>query len=237
MDSETVEKTNSWRHVVVNGKSYDNDDAVLSGRDILGLAGLKPATEFQLIQVRNNRTHLKGPDDKIDLKAEAGSVFRAFEGDRSFSWTLDEIGQVWGAESLEVDELITLFSIEPDHELVLEREDEPDIVLQPGGSVSFAERGTEDIVTRRKKPEFVVVSVFTTAGVYPAQGSVRVKPEELVSTVLEKAAKKLDLKDTDNWVVTYDGRQINPALSFAQNTLSGTVELDWSPPEGGGGNA
>lgn len=237
MDGETADKIESWRHVQVNGQIYDNDDPVVSGRDVLGLAGLKPSTEFQLIQVRKNRTHLKGADDKIDLKAESGSIFRAFEGDRSFSWTLDEISQVWGAETLEVDELIELFSIDSDHELVLERGDEPDIVLRPGGSVSLAERGTEDIVTRRKKPEFVLVSVFTTAGIYPAEGAVRVKPDELVVAILEKAAKKLDLKDTESWVVTYDNREINPALSFAQNALIGTVELDWSPREGGGGDA
>lgn len=237
MDGETAELTASWRRVPLNGKIYETGDAEQTGRELLTLAGLAPASEYQLILIRNNHTHLIGLDDKVDLKAEKGAVFRAFEGDRSYSWTLDEIGQVWGASTLEVDELISLFEISPNKDLVLEREDQPDVVLRPGGVVSFEEKGTEHIVTRNKKPEFVLVTVFTTAGVFPAQGALRARPDELVSTVLERAAKKLDLQDTATWVVTVDGRTINPAMSFAQNGLSGVVELDWSPPEGGGGRA
>jgi len=237
MDGETAEAISSWRHVVVNGRTYDSSDPDPSGRDILNLAGLAPASEHQLILIRNNRTHLIELDDKIELKTEGGAVFRAFRDDRAYSWTLDEIGQVWGAETLEVDELISLFSIAPNEELVLERGAEPDTVLQPGGSVSFAEPGTEHIVTRRKRPEFLLVSVFTTAGVFPAEGALRVTPDILVSAVLARAAKKLGLTDTTDWVVTVDGRDINPVATFAQNALSGAVELNWSPREGGGGDA
>jgi hypothetical protein len=237
MDGKTTELMAGWHHVTVNGQLYETDDAEQTGRDLLTLAGLAPASEYQLILVRSNRTHLIGLDDKVDLKTEKGAVFRAFEDDRSYSWTLDEIGQVWGAPTLEVDELINLFEISRDKELVLERDDEPDVVLRPGGVISFEEKGTEHIVTRHKKPEFVIVTVFTTAGIFPAQGAVRARPDELVSTVLERAAKRLDLKDTAGWVVTVDGRSINPTMTFAQNGLSGAVELDWSPPEGGGGHA
>jgi hypothetical protein len=237
MDGETTELMASWRHVTVNGQVYETDDAEQTGRELLTLAGLAPASEYQLILIRNHRTHLIGLDDKIDLKAEKGRGFRAFEGDRSYSWTLDEIGQVWGAPTLDVDELISLFEIRPDKELVLERDDEPDVVLRSGGVISFEEKGAEHIVTRHKKPEFVLVTVFTTAGIFPAQGAVRARPDELVSTVLERAAKKLDLKDTATWVVTVDGRTINSTMTFAQNGLTGEVELDWSPPEGGGGRA
>lgn len=236
MDREMAELTASRPLVVVNGTTYDIDDPRPTGRDVLNLADLKPATEHQLILVRMNRTRLIGADDKLDLSAEQGGVFRAFRGDRTFSWTLDEVGQVWGAEVLEVDDLIALFGT-GDKELVLEREDEPDLVLRPGGTVSLAERGTEDIVTRRKQPELILVTVFTTAGVFPAEGALRVTPNTLVEDVLRRAARKLNLQDTMGWVVTADSRDIDPGKSFAQNGLSGTVELNWSPREGGGGNA
>lgn len=237
MDGETAELTTNWHHVVVNGQTYEADDAKLTGREILTLANKAPASEYQLILVRKNRTRLVGLDDKVDLKVETDAIFRAFEGDRTYSWTLDEIGQVWGADSIEVDELMSLFHVDPGMELVLERDDQPDVVLHAGGAVSFEERGTEDIVTRHKKPEFVLVTIFTTAGVFPAEGAVRARPEDLVSEILQRAAKKLHLKDTESWVVMVDGRDVNPALTFAQNGLSGTVELDWSPREGGGGDA
>lgn len=226
-----------WRQVVINGNSFKTNDQKQSGRDLLGLAGLSPASEFVLVLVSQNRTRLIGLDDKVDLRVEKDAVFRAFESDRVYTWTLDEIGQIWGTETLEVNELIGLFSINEDQELVLEREHEPDVVLRPGGSVSFAQRGTEDIVTRRKRPDVLLVTVFTTAGVFPSEGALRVPPDTLVQNVLERAARKLDLKDTTNWVVTADGRDIDPSRSFAQNGLTGIIELDWSPREGGGGHA
>jgi hypothetical protein len=235
MDGETGDALTSWRFVTLNGETYETADQVQDGRDLLGLASLEPASEHVLITVRKNRTRLIGLEDKVDLKVEKGAVFRAWLGDRAYTWTLDEIGQVWGAETMEVDELVSLFSIDDDKELVLEREDEPDVVLQPGGVISFAERGSEDIVTRRKRPDFVLVTVFTTAGVFPAQGALRVRAESLVSEFLERAARKLDLQGTETWVVTFDGRDINPAQTFAQNALTGVVELDWGPREGGGG--
>lgn len=238
MLTQEVEARAANRHqVVVNGTRYDNTDPLPSGRDLLNLAGMVPASEHTLIAIRNKRTHLIGLDDKVDLSQEEGTVFRAFQSDRAFAWTLDEIGQVWGAAELSVDEVLTLFLVDPDHELVLEREDQLDVVLRPGGIVSLDGKGTEDIVTRRKRPDFVLVTVFTTAGVFPAEGAERVKPDTPVNDVLKRAAHKLDIKDTANWVVTVDGRDINPALSFAQNGLAGTVELDWGPREGGGGNA
>lgn len=237
MNSEAAEVAAPWRQVTLNGQTYETDDRVQSARDLLTLGGFMPPSEHQLILVRHNRTRLIGLDDKVDLKDEAGGVFRAFEGDRTFSWTLDEIGQVWGTETLQVDELTALFDIPVDKELVLERDDRPDVVLRPGGVIAFDGRGVEDIVTRQVKPGVLLVTVFTTAGVFPAQGAVRARPDELVSVVLTRAARALGLIDTDTWVLAVDGREVNAGLTFAQNGLSGTVELDWAPREGGGGDA
>lgn len=69
------------------------------------------------------------------------------------------------------------------------------------------------------------------------EGALRVKAETLVSEVLERAARTLHLTDTAAWIVSIDQRAINIALSFTQNGLTGHVDLDWLPPEGGGGDA
>lgn len=85
------------------------------------------------------------------------------------------------------------------------------------------------------RPAHLEVSVITTSGVFPRHGEQHVQPAETVDDVLRKAAHALHLTDTSGWVVTSDGREINPAVSFAQNGLAGTVELHWGPREGGGG--
>jgi hypothetical protein len=83
--------------------------------------------------------------------------------------------------------------------------------------------------------ETVMVSVITTSGAYPKKGQEKVSATDLVAEFLREAAKHLRLADTTNWIATFDGREINPDHSFAQNGLDGIVALHWGPREGGGG--
>nr|WP_314524959.1 multiubiquitin domain-containing protein [uncultured Brevundimonas sp.] len=235
---EAEDNGRAWRVVDLNGSSHENEDPILSGREVLAFGGFAPATEHVLVEIWKGRTRLVGADDKVDLKARPGARFRSAQGDRAFTFTFDEIGQVWCEETIEVNELAAIFTVPADKEMVLERDDQPDVVLRTDGSVSFGPSGVEDIVTRnRRDHDFVTVTVFATAGVFPAEGALRVKADTLVSDVLERAARKLHLTDTAAWIVSIDGRDINVALSFEQNGLSGHVDLDWLPPEGGGGDA
>lgn len=222
--------------VDVNGQRFDLRDFVVSGRDVLTASGHVPASGFLLILARRGRTRLIGPDDKIDMREERGAIFRASPGDQAYTFTLDEVGQVWGAEAIEVTELLALWPVAEGRELVLERGSEPDVVLREGGVVSFAPGGVEHIVSRPKRPDrFVLVSVFATAGVFPAEGALRVKVSTPVSEVIARAAKALGVVPGTDWIVTAGERDINPGLTFEQNGLSGTVELGWGPREGGGG--
>lgn len=220
----------------VNGKEIRFDDREVTGREALTAAGLVPASEYQLILIRNARTHIIGTDDKIDLIAQSGGALRGFRGDRSFAFTLDEVGQVWGAGSIEVDELLAIMHVPQDHDLVLECEDKPDKVLRSGGMVSLLPDGVEHIVSRpAHRPDFVLATIFTTSGAFPAEGALRVHSATPVSDVLCRASHKLGLGDTTTWVASVGGRDINPVVSFAMNGLTGEVEIEWGPREGGGG--
>lgn len=235
---EAVVNGRTSRAIDLNGSIYENDDPMLSGREILGLGGFAPASEHILIEIWKGRTHLVGSDDIVDLKAHTGTRFRFAEGDRAYTFTFDEIGQVWCEKTIEVNELAAIFTVPEHKEMVLERDDQPDVILRPDGTVSFGPAGVEDIFTRKRRDhEFVTVTIFATAGVFPAEGALRVKADSLVSDALERAAHKLHLTDTASWIVSIDGRNINVTQSFAQNGLSGHVDLDWLPPEGGGGDA
>lgn len=88
----------------------------------------------------------------------------------------------------------------------------------------------------RRQPAIVLVSVYTTSGSFPRHGTRRVRATRIVNDFLKVAARKLRLTDTTGWIVSADGRDINPALSFAENGLAGTVTLNWGPREGGGGS-
>lgn len=85
--------------------------------------------------------------------------------------------------------------------------------------------------------KFVEVRVVTTSGVYPESSFDQVQEKEPVSKVLMRADEKLHITSTTGWVAVVNGRKITIEKSFAENGLSGRVEIDWGPDHGAGGNA
>jgi len=87
--------------------------------------------------------------------------------------------------------------------------------------------------------QFVEVSISTTAGFFPAEGFNRIPAHQKVDVELEKAKHELKIKDTAGWVATVTElsgkRVIDPTKTYLENKLSGKVEIDWGPSEGGGG--
>ncbi|ASP73340.1 hypothetical protein CDO28_18510 [Sinorhizobium meliloti] len=237
MDAQHTPTTRETEYLI-NDRVIDFGDCKVSAREALTKADLIPTSEYQLILVRDGRTKLFTSDDEIDLKKEAGGFLRAFRSDRSFSFTVDEVAQVWGEEAMEVEEFMSIWTPPQGHDWVLEQAEEPDIVLRTGGTISFGPKGVEDIISRpHHSPEKVAVTVFTTSGTYPSQGALRVRTSVMIADVLAKAAEALSLADTSTWIVTIDGTQIAPSQTFEQAGLHGEVELEWGAPEGGGGNA
>lgn len=233
--SATAELARSEAYFL-NDAPVTSRDRIVTGREVLTRGGLKPPSDFRLILAAAGRTQLVELDAEIDLRDYQTPRFYALQSDRVFSFTVDEIDQVWGNETIPVDLLVGLIAMPPDRELVLERAGEPDIVLSSGGTVSLAGKAVEHLRRRPKAPhELVEVTVFTTSGTFPEEGALRVPPVTVVKQVLARAAAKLDLTDTTDWVVTVGGRDINPDRSFTQNSLAGRVELEWGPREGGGG--
>ena len=87
------------------------------------------------------------------------------------------------------------------------------------------------------KPNHIEVAVITTSGSWPAEGFESVPLNQPVKTQLQQAAKKLELADTSNWIAKIGLRELDASKSYEANNLSGKVEIDYGPREGGGGNA
>lgn len=220
------------RTLLINASEVSFRDPSPTARDALLRAGFKPPSEHQLLSIDGGRIRHCPHEDELQPDALR---FRAFRSDQLWAFTVDEVSQVWGERAAEVNELLAIFEVGDDHELVLERDGEPDVVLAADGEVEFGPDGVEDLVIRQRRPEKILVSVLTTNGVFPAEGVIRVDPDTAIADVLGRARRKLGLTETDGWVASHDGRDLNPSLTFAQNGLSGTVVLHWNAPEGGGG--
>lgn len=93
---------------------------------------------------------------------------------------------------------------------------------------------------KQSKEQFVEVSVSTTAGFYPAEGTDRMPIHQKISVILQQAKNKLTISDVTNWVVSVNDangyRELDPENSYLDSGLSGVVEIDWGPREGGGGS-
>ena len=84
---------------------------------------------------------------------------------------------------------------------------------------------------------FVEVAVVTTSGSYPETGFERTPIRQKISVILKKATNKLKITDTTNWIATVNDQEINVDATYLDLGLSGEVEIDFGPREGGGGNA
>lgn len=105
----------------------------------------------------------------------------------------------------------------------------------------------EEIDNEQKQPgngpdaaaadNFVEVAVVTTSGSYPVDGYERTPIRQKISVILKKAANNLKITDTENWVATVNDQEVNVDATYHDLGLTGEVEIDYGPREGGGGNA
>ena len=88
----------------------------------------------------------------------------------------------------------------------------------------------------KAKPQHIDVAVITTSGTWPGIGFETVPIHQPLKVELLHAVKELGIIDTTNWVAKVGNRELNIEQSYEQNNLSGQVEIDYGPREGGGGN-
>jgi len=86
------------------------------------------------------------------------------------------------------------------------------------------------------KPKHIFVAIVTTSGTWPPQGYENVPTHQPVKDELHRAAKKLGIADTTNWVAKVEGRELDVNKDYPQNGLHKKVCIDYGPREGGGGN-
>jgi hypothetical protein len=152
----TIEETlpeRSGKHryfYTVNTQRFESSDGVQDGRKILRNAGFDPPDEHILIEVLHPGTLVVGLDEDVELDGAKEKEFRAFLSDRTFAFTIDERGYEWGAATIAETELRYLGNVPANKVLVLDRHDEPDLVLDEGASLDLNQRGTEHLLTEKR---------------------------------------------------------------------------------------
>ena len=97
------------------------------------------------------------------------------------------------------------------------------------------ETNKEDKNKQPPQEQFVQVAVVTTSGSFPQSDFERTPKHQKIRVILQKAADKLNITDTTDWIALVDDREINIEGNYLENNLDGQVEIDYGPREGGGG--
>lgn len=150
----------------VNGRPFTIDDNDPSGRDLRAAAHLNPASAYILIEIRDHGATSVGLDDKTRLQRGDTAVFRAFESDRLFSFTLNERGWEWGAEAILESEMRQYGEVPDDHDIVLDGTH--DAVIERGASVPLTSKGAEQFITRPVPQREVTIRVNGRKRTVPA---------------------------------------------------------------------
>lgn len=141
----------------LDGQVHQDNDDIITGRQILTNAGLTPASDFVLITIGNRTSQSIGLEEKVSLCKNEASVFLSFKSDRTFRLTINEREYVWGAEEISTAEIRQYARIPDEHELILDSDG--DKIIKDSGNVHLTSKGVERILSRL--PEKVCITVNT----------------------------------------------------------------------------
>lgn len=139
--------------VVIDGKTYENNDRRLTGRQVLKFAGRHPLDEY-LVYALGTDGVLEdlSLDEEVNLRAVR--EFRTYRNDRSFRFELEGTRQDWGAAScINETTLLKLAGVGNDYRVWMERKGQPDRMLERGEEVDLSEEGIEKFRVEKDKPD------------------------------------------------------------------------------------
>lgn len=144
------ENQNEWQ-IRIDDETYTVDDPVLTGQQLLQLAGRIPAEEHVVLFLGDQR-QLEDIDleESVDLRSPGRERFLTFRSDRLFNFELDGQRQSWGAASITEPALRKIAGIGGRDRVWQERRDEEDLLLEDGQEVPLDTEGLERFYTDRK---------------------------------------------------------------------------------------
>eukprot|EP00913_Durusdinium_trenchii_P006121 g5733.t1 len=136
--------------LTIDETAFHSDDPVLTGRQLLELAGRTPVEEHVVLEFGDRRQFEDiDLEESIDLREPGTERFVTFHTDRLFNFVLDGQRQPWGADSISEHALRRIAGIGSGGHVWLERRDEPDLQLAPGQNVPLDPAGVESFYTER----------------------------------------------------------------------------------------
>lgn len=134
----------------VDGQDYPVRDPVLTGRQVLEIAGKRPVDDFIVYFLgKNNVLQDLGLEKTVHLHQDEVERFLTFRNDRSYRFEIDGKREDWGAPTINEATLRMLAAVGEDYRVYLERKDKPALLIERGEFVDLAAPGIERFCTER----------------------------------------------------------------------------------------
>ncbi len=125
--------------ITIDGESYSSSDPIVSGRQLLNLAGKRPVEEHLIyILSRDGLLEDISLEERVDLRRSGKERFLTFLSDRSYRFELDSKRQDWGASIITETTLKRLANVPAEYRVWMERRNEEDLLLDPGQTVDLS---------------------------------------------------------------------------------------------------
>jgi len=242
MDAET--ETRPEKHTdrypygyEVNGEFIGTDDRLMKGRDVRIGAGLNPAADWRLVEVKDRYTTSVGLEDPIEHEAGRTRVFIAAEGDQDFDFTVNDLGWEWPLPSIGEADIRKYGHIHEDLDIVVEGPAER--VIARGGTIDVAPKGVERIYGRKRAhapvpvpippvpvPTHDVLHLTFIVGGEPH--GIEARPTDTLRDVLARVLAETEHvgRAVDDWQVTdVPGRVFDLASTLAGLGIHDGMEL------------
>lgn len=159
------------------------DDDTPVGSQVSAAAGFVPDDQASVIQWRPKSLEDIGPNERVDLSND-GNTFIVVPSDGSSRFTFDGLRFDWPASRISVAALRKLADVALDKQIYLERQDQPDKLLNDSDVLDLKASGVERLSSRRASweiqvqgvrltvhtPTVVVRDVLAMANINPDQG-------------------------------------------------------------------
>jgi len=221
----------------VDDQEFPVHDPVLTGRQVLEIAGKRPGDDFIVYWLaKNNVLQDLGLENAVHIHKDAVERFLTFRNDRSYRFEIDGKREDWGAPTINEATLRMLATVGEDHRVYLERKGEPDRLIERGEFVDLTAPGIERFYTER----IITITIVNEDNGHEFQLNGRGR--DTVAHMIDEMYKKIGVpRRPDDRLRCEEGG--DDVFAFANLTLDQYVEaghckcLTWLFAGGTGGAA
>ncbi|MFW2851464.1 multiubiquitin domain-containing protein [Sphingomonas sp. TX0543] len=124
-------------------------DTTPTGRQVLASLGLSPHNEYIVLQwLPGGDIEEVRPEEQVDMTGIAAPKLIVEKTDRTFRLVLNDHSIEWPANAISEHALRTLAAVDPAQHIYLQREDEADLLIEPGTDVNLKHAGVETFYTK-----------------------------------------------------------------------------------------